>query len=127
MRWGGLFFWIYVALVIGGCGRDAEVIVDHGLEPPVAAERAREALLALMREKPSLFEGTDANELESFPIEPSAPDEFTCGAFVLNTRVMSYSAAIPVPDGTRLFEGKFQLEPDGRWVAAEPKVQNVSN
>jgi hypothetical protein len=126
MRWVGSFFLVCVALFIGGCGRKTEEFVDHGLEPQVAAERAREALLTLMREKPTLFEGTDADELESFPIEPSGPNEFTCGAFVLNTQIMSYSSAIPVRDGTQLIEGKFRLETDGRWIADDPKVQNVS-
>jgi hypothetical protein len=88
--------------------------------PALTAERAKSALVALLRSKPDAFGWVrlTSDELALQPIEKEAETTYSCGCVTIDLKERHYSAN----QGSlchAFANGHFELT-DGRWVAKPP-------
>ena len=96
--------------------------VSDSLTPAQAAARAKDALLELMRGNRSTFEGADPDHFASIPVKQSGPQEFSWGAFTINLEHKWYAAVVEIGACTHFYNGRFDVDEEGRWVARDPTV-----
>jgi hypothetical protein len=93
------------------------------------AEKAKAALLQLIRDNPGLFIGEpDPEHLEKLSLVKFENEEYLLGAFHIDLENKGYSAMIGVGDDAGevyYYHGKFQVDEQGRWTAVKPEVARL--
>jgi hypothetical protein len=127
---------VIVGLVLAaGCEskrRETVVVVTPGpesmtLAPPLTPERARQAVLDLMREDPKAFVGSpDPQVLGDMPLVDQGNGEYRFGAFSVNPAAARYSASLdPSGGGEAYFYHGDLVYQRGQWRATNPAVQRI--
>ena len=115
--WAALALLVAVAAIptAGGCQS-----TDNEL---ARAEKAKAALVALARAKPSVLEGLDAYRLESMPVRKTrTPHAYFLGWITINVEERWYSFGIEYGLSAVTYRGTFTVDADSRWTAQEPEV-----
>jgi len=117
-RWfrGGAALAFLVAVVAiataGGCQSAPEPKVD---DESVMAEKAKAALVALARAKPSVLE-RDPDRLEGMPlVKGDEPHVYRLAWIMINVEERWYDFCTDRP-----YFGRFTVDADGRWTAQDP-------
>jgi hypothetical protein len=118
---------LMVSLAFAGCGGSP---VPQETSPSVAvdrqeadAERAKAALIALVRGNPGLFEGhPDPDKLQGLPLEESESGTYRLGRFQIDVTKRSYSALIGNDQTAVLYRGPFETSPTGQWMSGKPEI-----
>jgi hypothetical protein len=93
------------------------------------AEKAKAALLRLIRSDRTLFEGADPDRLEKIAVSRvrgNEPQKYDWGAFDINAKPRTYSAVIEHGGGGAFYSGRFTVDTAGRWTAEKPNVSYAS-
>ena len=85
------------------------------------AEKAKTALLELMRSKASPFEGADPLRFEKIEVKNHSNDEYTWGAFIIYLNKKRYSAEIVSTSAAWFYNGRFSVDSSGKWKAETPE------
>jgi hypothetical protein len=91
------------------------------------AEKARDAVLDLVRSDRALFIGNpDPDRLEALPLVRFDEHQYSFGAFLVNVEQHWYSADFGL-EGPEpyLYNGPLRVRPDGRWEAGRPNLKRV--
>jgi hypothetical protein len=122
----------FVVLVVRAAGDPAPAAKQADVEKAkTEAEKAKAALLKLIRDKPGLFVGhPDPERLQQMPVKPSDPQNpnaFHWSAFEIDVRERWYSATISSEalGTTWFYHGKFTIDPAGKWIPAEPQTMEA--
>jgi hypothetical protein len=117
---------LYLSAAVAGCSPSERAAPEPpSREQPatLTAQRARQAVLELIRARPDAFIGCpDPDELAELPLEERGEGEYAFGAFVVNLPNRWYAADIG-HDAPELYHyrGSFERR-NGEWIASEPEV-----
>jgi hypothetical protein len=101
--------------ILTGCAPNASSRISAD------AEKAKAALLELMRSKTSPFEGADPSRFEQMELKSRGNDEYTWGAFIIYPSKRRYSADIVSTDAAWFYSGRFSVDSSGKWKAETPE------
>ena len=116
--------------VLAGCSSRTEQPPSAVQEEALSPERAKEALLEMLRSKPGKdlgwFNGGISDEMAKMKIEESEDGWYTwIGAFRFNPSKLIYTFTVRPRRGVRAcvfeYEGSF-VHKDGRWSATPPEL-----
>jgi hypothetical protein len=116
--------------VLGGCSSQPEQPPSTRQEEKLTPERAKVALLEMMRTEPGIdlgwFAGDVPDKLSKMTIEADEDGWYVwSGAFRLNPAKAIYTLTVRPQPGARAcvfeYEGSF-VSKDGRWIATAPRL-----
>ncbi len=90
------------------------------------ALKARTALLDAMRKPDNPLEGADPTRFEAIPITKLNDNEYTWGAFHIQTATRTFHADIASAAFMLSIRGEFAVEADGRWKAVNIEKAHLS-
>ncbi|HBC86629.1 MAG TPA: hypothetical protein DCZ94_06725 [Lentisphaeria bacterium] len=81
------------------------------------ANAAKAALLDLMRSQTSPFEGADSTRFEKIGVAEEGEGKLRWGAFTIDLVQKTYSADVVADTAFWSYQGRFLVDPSGRWKA----------
>jgi hypothetical protein len=113
-------------LSLAGCAQSSTALARGDAELALA-EKARDAVLALIRSDRGLFFGNpDPDRLKALPLVRLDEHLYAFGAFEVDVEQHGYAADVAVGlEGAEvyLYNGPLRVRPDGRWEAGRPEVR----
>ena len=100
-------------------------VAEASPEERADAEKAKAALLELIRSDPKLFVGSpDVEKIAKLPVRIHEVHRFTWSAFVIDVSKRTYHADLVPKEGSGLnawfYSGKFEVNAAGHWTAQKP-------
>jgi hypothetical protein len=123
-----------VMTVLAGCASQTEQPPSAVQEETLTPERAKEALLDMVRSKPGKelgwFQGDIPHEMAKMKIEEEEDGWYAwTGAFRFNTSKAIYTFVVRPQPGARAcvfeYKGSF-VNKDGRWAATPPELVSTA-
>jgi hypothetical protein len=115
---------ILVCLV---CGAGCSPAPPGNASSALTADKARDALLDLLRREPDLFIGNpSAERFATIALDDRHDGTFGWGAFVINPAARTYSADLNTsgPGEAYFYSGTFEFR-WRQWTANKPQVQRM--
>jgi hypothetical protein len=113
-----VFLGITLALLCFGCNTPKPRNAD------LDAVTAKAALLELMRSEDSPFEGADPLRFEKIELKEESKGKVGWGGFTLDLGMKTYSAQVGADTVFWSYQGKFLVDPSGRWKAVNVSTQH---
>jgi hypothetical protein len=122
-------FVIFGAIFVTLAGCASQSLSSSSQERRLTAERAKVALLDMMRSELAAhlgwFDGDVADKMSKMTVEPQQDGCYRWGAFNFNTSKLLYTFVVePRREGSACvleYKGAFERN-DGRWVATPPEL-----
>jgi len=111
--------------LFAGCGPTATSQSRIPSDELVMGEKAKAALVELVRSDRNLFIGNpDPDILAGLRLENCGNHEFGLGRFIINVEKRQYQATIGLegPEPYHYY-GSFEVHSEGRWHALRPELQ----